>query len=240
MEDALKWGVEHIFSRHRYPTQHASDTDTNMAGTSRPALAATPGSSPSDVKMEAAASPRSPSHAQEAATPVASAAAEATASPHSTPASASPESSMQSPFGAPEQQQPQHRSNSKIKGSHKHSSSAFQPLYTDGVVDKLVQWSASLPVLHVQAEPSGQGNNDQAMHEAVDKAADRARQSLGKVLGPGWDCVKVHEWSQAQMDDDTHGDEGELSDFLCMLYAAIAFVDCDSINVGALRQVAAC
>ena len=213
MEDALKWGAEHIFSRHRYHTEHVTDADSHMAHPPRPASASTPASSPGDVKMEEAASPRSSHQTQEAVTPAAAAAAEAAASPGGTrPASASPEPGMQSPFGAPEQQQQQqqHRSKPKIKGLHKHGSPIFQPVYTESVVDKLVQWSMSLPGMHARAEPSSEAVPDQAVHDADDhKAADEAVQSAGKVLGAGWECVKLQEWSQAQLDNDAHGDDGE-------------------------------
>lgn len=204
MEDALKWGAEHIFSRHRYHTEHITDAGPHMA---RPASAFTPASSPGDVKMEEAASPKSSHQTQEAVTP----AAEAAASPGGTPpASASPEPGMQSPFGAPEQQQQQHRSKPKIKGSHKHGSPVFQPVYTDSVVDKLVQWSTSLPSMHARAQPSTEAVTDQAVHGADDhKAADKAVQSAGEVLGAGWECVKLQEWSQAQLDNNAHGDDGE-------------------------------
>ena len=214
MEDALKWGAEHIFSRHRYHTEHVTDANSHMAHPSRPASASTPASSPGDIKMEEAASPSSSHQTQEAATPAAAAAAEAAASPGGTPpASASPEPGMQSPFGAPEQQQqpqPQHRSKPKIKGSHKHGSPVFQPVYTDSVVDKLVQWSTSLPGMHARVQPSAEAVTDQAMHDADgQKAADEAVQSAGEVLGAGWECVKLQEWSQAQLDIDAHGDDGE-------------------------------
>ncbi len=218
MEDALKWGAEHIFSRHRYHTEHVTDANSHPAHLSRPASASTPASSPGDIKMEEAASPKSSHQTQEAATSAAAAApaaAEAAASPGGTPpASASPEPGMQSPFGAPEQQQ--HGFKPKIKGSHKRGSPVFQPVYTDSVVDKLVQWSMSLPAMHARAQPSAEVETDQAVHDADGhKAADEAVQSAGEVLGAGWECVKLQEWSQAQLDNDAHGDDGEQ---MCPMY----------------------
>ena len=208
MEDALRWGVEHIFSRHRYPTQPASDMDTAAVAALRPNSATTPATSQGDVKMEEAASPSSPNHMQEAA----AAGSSAAASPHSTPNSVSPEPSMQSPFGAPEQQ---HRSKPKVKASPTQpSSSAFQPVYTDSVIDKLVHWSASVFNTRGQTEPSGQQPGDHSMPDAANKPSEHGSPAgstlLANVLGSGWDCVKAHEWSQAQMDDDSHGDEGKL------------------------------
>ncbi|KAL0025228.1 hypothetical protein WJX77_008845 [Trebouxia sp. C0004] len=228
MEDALKWGVEYIFSRHRYHTEHVTDADFHKAHPPRPASASTPASSPGDIKMEEAASPRSSHQTQEAVTPAAAAAAEAAASPDGTPpASASPEPGMQSPFGAPEQQQQpqqQHRSRPKIRGSFKNGSPVFQPVYTDSVVDKLVQWSMSLPGMHARAQPSPEAVTDQAVHDADGhKAADEGVQSAGEVLGAGWECVKLQEWSQAQLDNDVHGDDGEDED-------AIEDTDCPDLS----------
>ena len=236
MEDALKWGAEHIFSRHRYHTEHVTDANSYMAHPPRPASASTPASSPGDIKTEAA-SPRSSHQTQEAATPAAAAAAEAAASPGGTPpASASPEPGMQSPFGAPEQQQqPQHRSKPKIKGSHKHGSPVFQPVYTDSVVDKLVQWSTSVPGMHARAQPSAEAVTDQAMHDADgQKAADEAVQSAGEVLGAGWECVKLQEWSQAQLDNDAHGDDGEQ---MCLVDVPTLQAACHCVAVFCLLPV---
>lgn len=231
MEDALKWGAEHIFSRHRYHTEPVSDPNAPSSA-SRPASAATPSSnSHDDVKMEDVASPRSTPQDQEATTPVAAAAAEAAASPHSTPpASGSPEPGMQSPFGAPEQQQqPQQRSTPKVKGSHRHGRPVFQPVYTGSIIDKLVHWTASLPAMQAQARPGSEASADHPMHEADEPGpSDRAVQSAGEVLGSGWECVKLHEWSQAQLDDEGHGEEGGqayLPDYCaCMVSVAPSLV----------------
>lgn len=237
MEDALKWGAEHIFSRHRYRTEHVTDASSHIAHPARPASASTPASSPGEVKMEEAASPRSSHQTQEAVTPAAAVAAEAAASPGGTPpSSVSPEPGMQSPFGAPEQQQQQqHRSKPKIKGSNKHGSPVFQPVYTDSVVDKLMQWSASLPGMHARAQPSAEAATDQAMHDADDhRAADEAVQSAAEVLGAGWECVKLQEWSQAQLDNDAHGDDGEQ---MCLACASILQAACHCVAACCLLPI---
>ena len=203
MEDALKWGVEHIFSSQRYMTEPSQAMDAATADQSRPGSAASP-LSQGDVKMEDAASPGSPSHAtQKAGTAV----GQSTPSPQHTPASASPEPSMKSPFGAPEQQQqqPQHKSKTKHKAHGKTSSSVFQPVYTDSVIQKLLQWS--------EAQSSQAEAEDHLMVNGHTQGMANGRpgdvaQSLGEVLGSGWGCVKLHEWSQGQLNDDAHADEG--------------------------------
>lgn len=203
MEDALKWGVEHIFSRQRYITEAAQATDTATADQSRPVSAASP-LSQGDVKMEDAPSPGSPSQAtQEAGTAV----VQSTPSPRRTPASASPEPSMKSPFGAPEQQQqqPHHRSKTKNKGHGKTSSSVFQPVYTDSVIQRLLQWSETKSSQPEAGDYPIVNGHSQGM---ADGRPGDAAQSLGEVLGSGWGCVKLHEWSQGQLDDDAHADEG--------------------------------
>ena len=203
MEDALKWGAEHVFSRQRYISEQPHVTGAEPAHQSRPASAAAAASplSQSDVKMEEAPSPRSPSHAAQEA-------AESAASPlrGTPPASASPEPSMKSPFGAPEQQQVQHKPRSKSKPRGK-TGSPFQPVYTDSIVEKLVQWSASQPGQNAAA------GNDQSATSSQDHTSMNGRvgsgpPSLKGVLGPEWACVKLHEWTQVQFDDETQADEG--------------------------------
>ena len=202
MEDALRWGVEHIFSRQHYITQPTQHTDAATLGPSRPTSAAAAASlhSRGDTKMEDALSPRSPSHpAPEAGT----AAAESTPSPRGktkTP-SASPEPSMKSPFGSPEQQQP--KSHSKPLATT--NSSVFQPVYTDRVVKKVLQWS----VAHTrQAKAGGHPRSDGEDKVGAEIGVGLGAQSLGEVLGPGWGCVKLHEWNQGQLDDEAQADEG--------------------------------
>lgn len=191
MEGALRWGVEHIFSHQHYITEHSQGT---------PAATPSPNARDHDLKMEDAASPQGPSHpAREAGT----AGAEATPSPRrrTTPASASPEPGMQSPFGAPEQQQ-QPKSHSKPR--NRNSGSVFQPVYTDTVLEKVLEWSMALSRAAKAWAHGSEGVNDDKASSGVGGAA----QSLGEVLGADWSCVKLHEWSQSQLDDDTQADEG--------------------------------
>ena len=204
MEDALRWGVDHIFSRHLDPTEQPPGPNTDpwdSPFSPPPAFASSPSG---DVKMEEAPSPpHSPSPMQEAT-------AHPPADPHS-----SPELALKSPFGAPDQQHHQHRSRNKASPG-KPGGAGFQPPYTDSMVDSLLQWSASLPGRHGQVEPStaptaaaAAAVPDQTDPGGDDGVTRQGVQSLGAVLGPGWGCVKVHEWSQAQMDDESNGDEGE-------------------------------
>ena len=211
MEDALRWGVEHIFSRQHYTTEPAQVTDAATAGPSRPSSAAAGGSphSHGDTKMEDAPSPQSPSHpAPEAGTAAGTAAgstaAESTPSPRGQKLSASPEPSMKSPFGSPEQQQ-QPKSHSKAPVTN--SSSVFQPVYTDRVVEKVLEWSA---VQSRQAKAGGHSRRQGEYKVVGDSGDGVGAQSLGEVLGPGWSCVKLHEWQQGQLDDDAQADEGEI------------------------------
>ncbi|KAL3149213.1 hypothetical protein ABBQ32_002039 [Trebouxia sp. C0010 RCD-2024] len=195
MEGALRWGVEHIFSHQHYITEHSQGT---------PAATPSPNARDHDLKMEDAASPQGPSHpAREAGT----AGAEATPSPRrrTTPASASPEPGMQSPFGAPEQQQ-QPKSHSKPR--NRNSGSVFQPVYTDTVLEKVLEWSMALSRAAKAWAHGSEGVNDDKASSGVGGAA----QSLGEVLGADWSCVKLHEWSQSQLDDDTQADEGDDDD----------------------------
>lgn len=193
MEDALRWGVEHIFSRQPYTTQPQSqDTAAPTAATA----AASPHGR-DDTKIEDAHSPRSPGHmAQEAGM----AAAESIPSPRGKPPSASPEPSMKSPFGSPEQQQQQPKSHSKLSATN--SSSVFQPVYTDTVVKKVVEWSVAQSQ-QVQARGGGEDKG------SGDGGVGVGAQSLEEVLGPGWSCVKLHEWQQGQLDDNAQADAGE-------------------------------
>ena len=137
------------------------------------------------------------------------AAGESTPSPRGKPPSASPEPSMKSPFGSPEQQQ-QLKSHSKPSATH--SGSVFQPVYTDTVVEKVVEWSVAQSQqaqARVQGEAKGAG----------DGGAGVGAQSLEEVLGPGWSCVKLHEWQQGQLDDNAQADAGErLPSLLCTIY----------------------
>lgn len=206
MEDALRWGVEHIFSRQHHTAEPAQDTDAATAGPPRPSSAAAAASphSHGDTKMEDALSPPRASHpAPEAGAATGSTAPESTPSPK---LSASPEPSMQSPFGSPEQQQ-QPKSHSKPPATN--SSSVFQPVYTDRVVEKLLEWSV---VQSRQAKAEGHSRG-QTEDKAVGDSGDRVgvgAQSLGKVLGHGWSCVKLHEWQQGQLDDEAQADEGDI------------------------------
>ena len=115
---------------------------------------------------------------------------------------------LQSPFGAPEQQQPQHRSKSKSRHSaDKHKSHPFQPVYTDIVVEKLLQWALSQPAVQGRAA-FGDGQHSTA-EAGNSSAGGNSEESLEKVLGQGWGCVKLHQWDPAQV--EVAGDEGMLS-----------------------------
>lgn len=207
MEDALRWGVEHIFSRQNYTTEPAQDTDTATAGPPRPSSAAAAASprSHGDTKMEDAPSPRSPSQpAQQVGMAAGSTAAESTPSPQGQEPSASPEPSMKSPFGSPElQQQPKSHGKAPVT----NSSSVFQPVYTDRVVEKVLEWSA---VQSRQAKAKGHSRGEGENKVVGDSGDGERAPSLGQVLGPGWSCVKLHEWQQGQLDDDAQADEGEI------------------------------
>lgn len=202
MEDALRWGVEHIFSHQHYITEQPQDTDAATSTPSVPTSAAA-AASPHDLKMEDApsplgkdaSSPRGLSHPTQAA---GTAAAEATPSPRGTPASASPEPGMQSPFGAPEQQQ-------QPKSHSKNSSPTFQPVYTDRVVEKVLEWSMSPSR---QAKGGSHPRSEEAAEDKAISVLGGGVQSLGAVLGSGWSCVKLHEWSHGQLDDEAQADEG--------------------------------
>lgn len=193
MEGALRWGVEHIFSHQHYITEQSQET---------PSATPSPNAQDHDLKMEDAPSPQGPSHpTQEAGT----AGAEATPSPRrrtTPPASASPEPGMQSPFGAPEQQQ-QPKSHSKPR--NRNSGSVFQPVYSDTVLEKVLEWSMSPSrAAKAGAHPGSEG-------VSADKASSGVRggvQSLGEVVGADWSCVKLREWSQSQLDDEAQADEG--------------------------------
>ena len=203
MEDALRWGVDHIFSRQPYITEPTHHTGAATAGPPKPSSAAAAASphSHGDTKMEDAPSPQSLNHpAPAAGTAAAEPAAVSTPSPGRQKPSTSPEPSMRSPFGSPEQQQ-------QPKPPATNSSSVFQPVYTDRVVEKVLEWSV---VQSRQAKAEGHSRGEGEDKVVGDSGDGVGAQSLGRVLGPGWSCVKLHDWQQGQLDDDAQAVEGEI------------------------------
>jgi len=66
------------------------------------------------------------------------------------------------------------------------------------------------------------------------KAADEAVQSASEVLGAGWECVKLQEWSQAQLDNDAHGDDGEQ---MCLVDVPTLHAACHCVAVFCLLPI---
>ena len=119
---------------HQYG--HVPHASWNLHSRPSSAAAAASAHSQGDTKMEDIPSPQSLNHPAPAAGMAAgSTAAESMPSPRRQNPSTSPEPSMKSPFGSPEQQQ-------QPKPPATDSSSVFQPVCTDRLVEKVLEWSA--------------------------------------------------------------------------------------------------
>lgn len=69
-------------------------------------------------------------------------------------------------------------------------------------MEKLLQWSTA-----VASRDDTAGAADAEGSEGG-RGPEAVAQSLGQVLGAGWDCVRVHNWSQDSFDEELHGEEG--------------------------------
>lgn len=182
LEDAIQFGAEAIF-RSRYD---AATPDSSAAD--HPSSA--PTSVAGDTKM---ADDASPSH--RASTP--------NGSPQLSNSSA-----VKSPFSAPEQQQHE----SAHRGNHSSQSPA-KLMYTDQVMNKLVQWSTAVAAQSAAAAIQQDGGHEsQAAETAGEGPHDEASvlgqaQTLGQLLGAGWDGVKARKWQQESLEEDL-SDEG--------------------------------